>query len=169
MRPSFPALVAGSLLCTTTLGSAACQDEPATVAVVVATAAPAPSAGEAVAEPEPAVPEVETRLADRDPFFSAFVHDDEDPLDPRLPPLARMELASLSLVGVVSGVATPVALLEDKQGIGYRARVGDPIGREGGVVKAIDARGLVVEERLRDPLLGVRRMTRTLEMKRDTL
>ncbi len=61
-------------------------------------------------------------------------------------PLQRFELGQLKLVGVIWEANEPKALIEDSGGLGYIATRGTPIGAKGGVIKAIEAKRVVVEE-----------------------
>jgi len=63
-----------------------------------------------------------------------------------LSPLERYELGQLKLVGVIWDAKEPNALVEDSAGLGYRVKVGTPIGSNDGKVKAIQRDGIVVEE-----------------------
>lgn len=63
-----------------------------------------------------------------------------------LSPLERYELGQLKLVGVIWDVKEPNAMLEDAAGLGYRVKVGTPIGSNEGKVKTILQDGIVVEE-----------------------
>ncbi len=87
----------------------------------------------------------------RDPFrpFTLDFRVQRPPEGP-LTPLQRYELGQLKLVGVVVGVDPPRAMVEDSSGMGYLITIGTPVGRNGGVVKAIEAGRVVVEERLFD-------------------
>lgn len=57
--------------------------------------------------------------------------------------VACVELDAVSLKAVVTGTATPRALVETKDGRSSTLRVGDLVGK--GQVKAISRRGVVVE------------------------
>jgi Tfp pilus assembly protein PilP len=74
-----------------------------------------------------------------------------DDTNPAPSPLARFELDELKLVGVVVGIPTPLALVEDPTGHGHTVRVGMGYGHFG-QVKAITAKGVIIEEerRLKD-------------------
>jgi hypothetical protein len=67
-----------------------------------------------------------------------------------LTPLQRYELPQLRLAAVVLDLSPPRAMLQDNSGMGYIVTPGTPIGRRRGVVKAIEQRRLVVEERIVD-------------------
>ena len=83
----------------------------------------------------------------RDPFrpLSMMRTARPDPITPQTP-LQRYELAQLKLVGIVSRVEPPRAMVEDSAGLGFILTPGTPIGRNGGVVTDIQERGVVVEE-----------------------
>ena len=67
-----------------------------------------------------------------------------------LTPLQRYELPQLRLAAVVLDLSPPRAMLQDNSGMGYIVTPGTPIGRRRGVVKAIEPRRLIVEERIVD-------------------
>ncbi|MDG1400178.1 MAG: pilus assembly protein PilP [Candidatus Binatia bacterium] len=83
----------------------------------------------------------------RDPFrpLSMMRTAKPDPITP-LTPLQRYEIGQLKLVGIISRVEPPRAMVEDSSGLGFILTPGTPIGRNGGVVKDIRERGVVVEE-----------------------
>jgi type IV pilus assembly protein PilP len=112
-------------------------DGAVAAAVVDPNADPAP--GEEVA-----VEVVDTR---RDPF-RPFTLDLRPAMDDTeiLSPLQRFELPQLRLAGVVLDLATPRAMLQDNNGMGYIVTPGTPIGRRRGVVRSIEPRRVVVEE-----------------------
>jgi hypothetical protein len=56
----------------------------------------------------------------------------------------------LRLAAVVLDLSPPRAMLQDNSGMGYIVTPGTPIGRRRGVVKAIEQRRLIVEERIVD-------------------
>jgi type IV pilus assembly protein PilP len=64
--------------------------------------------------------------------------------------LQRYELGQLTVVATVWDVSPPRAMLEDRSGMGYIITLGTPIGRNGGVVTAIEPRRVLVEERVLD-------------------
>jgi hypothetical protein len=86
----------------------------------------------------------------RDPFrpFTLDINPDEARVP--LTPLQRYELGQLTVVGTVWAVQQPRAMLEDSSGMGFIVSVGTPIGRNGGVVAAIEPERVVVEEHLVD-------------------
>jgi len=129
---------------------AACSNERA------ARTEPLPSpaaAAEAVvddtATAAPRAPETERPLHARDPFadvemalaLSLDVDDEKDPL-------ARVPLDRVRVRGVVLQ-ATPLALVEDRDGKGHVVRLGDALGDRGGRVRRITGDGVVVEEIVR--------------------
>ncbi len=103
----------------------------------------APAAGAAVATPEP---EPYSPAGRRDPF-RPFLLDIRPEARPQLTPLQRYELGQLTVVATVWEASTPRALVEDSSGMGYIIGVGTPIGRNGGVVTAIEPQRVIVEER----------------------
>jgi type IV pilus assembly protein PilP len=61
-------------------------------------------------------------------------------------PLQRFELGQLKLVGVIWEASEPKALIEDSGGLGYIVTRGTLIGSNGGIIKAIESKRVVVEE-----------------------
>jgi type IV pilus assembly protein PilP len=59
-------------------------------------------------------------------------------------PLCQMDIDELRLVAVVSGDANPVAMVEDRGGVGHVVRRNTKIGRQGGKVTAVLRDCLVV-------------------------
>ena len=66
--------------------------------------------------------------------------------DGPLTPLQKYELGQLKVAGVVAGMDPPRAMVEDSSGMGYIVTVGTPMGRNGGVVRAIEPGKIIVEE-----------------------
>ncbi|HUI26322.1 MAG TPA: pilus assembly protein PilP [Candidatus Kryptonia bacterium] len=102
-------------------------------------------------------PQVETPPYDpsgkRDPF-RPFTLDlraaaQAQPREPQTP-LQRYDIGQLTVVGVLWEVNPARAMIEDSIGMGYIVTVGTPIGRNNGVVKAIEPRRVIVEERVLD-------------------
>ena len=85
----------------------------------------------------------------RDPF-RPFTLDIRPEVRTQWTPLQRYELGQLSVVGTVWELSPPRAMVEDSVGMGYIVTVGTPIGRNGGVVTAIEPQRVVVEERVLD-------------------
>ena len=83
----------------------------------------------------------------RDPFrpMSMMRAATPDPVKP-VTPLQRYEIGQLKLVGIISRVEPPRAMVEDSAGMGFILTPGTPIGRNGGVVTDIQDRAVVVEE-----------------------
>lgn len=84
-----------------------------------------------------------TPVGKRDPFKS-FIRVETGTGDL---PLQQWHLEQLELVAVVTGGASPYAMVQDPDGLGYVVRRGDLIGRRWGRVSQIKARTIVVQER----------------------
>lgn len=67
-----------------------------------------------------------------------------------LSPLQRYEIPQLRLAGVVLDLSPPRAMLQDNSGMGFIITPGTPIGRRHGVVRAIEPKRVVIEERILD-------------------
>lgn len=87
----------------------------------------------------------------RDPFktyFDELILVEADAAN--LTELQRVELDKLELVGVVTGTATPMAMVEDSTGRGYTVKIGTLIGKRFGQVKQIRRGEIVIQEEFRD-------------------
>ena len=96
----------------------------------------------------------------RDPF-RPFVLDIRPEGHVQLTPLQRYELGQLTVVGTVWEANPPRAMVEDSVGMGYIVTLGTPIGRNGGIVTAIEPQRIVVEERVLD-FYGKERVNRVV-------
>ncbi len=127
----------------------ACGDDPPPAAPPptvkkVAEAAPAPV--QAVAEAE----YFYNAVGKRDPFRGLFVESVRDrgseELEPSVcsEPLCLVDLDDLKVVAVVSGDANPLAMVEDRAGIGHIVRRHTRIGKGGGKVTQVLRECIVV-------------------------
>ncbi len=89
------------------------------------------------------------RTIRRDPF-RPFTLDLRPESRAPLTPLQRYEIGQLTVVATVWDVSPPRALVEDSFGMGYIISLGTLIGRNGGVVTAIEPQRVLVEERVLD-------------------
>ncbi len=147
------------------LALAACgSDAPAKAAPKAAAAAPVdpaakPDAGLTVDGGVAVVAEVAeyvySPVAKRDPFRSYF---DEAPVQAEVKaetptahcgPICGWELEQLKLVAVVTGIASPVAMVEDPDGRGFLLRRGSYVGKRSGKVSDIRRDAVVVTELIR--------------------
>ncbi len=64
--------------------------------------------------------------------------------------LEKYELDQLTVVATVTGVANPIAMVQDPRGFGYMVRRGTVIGRNAGRVQRIHSDGIVIAEESRD-------------------
>lgn len=85
----------------------------------------------------------------RDPF-RPFMLEVRKAATVQMTPLQRYEPGQLTVVATVWDVSPARALLEDSTGMGYIISLGTPIGRNGGVVTAIEPQRVVVEEHVLD-------------------
>ncbi|GKS60447.1 hypothetical protein YTPLAS18_39740 [Nitrospira sp.] len=115
---------------------------------------PLPGLAPATGELAPADP-VESATYDpsgrRDPFVAIIQllqQKKED--DANLPPLQRIGLTEINLVGVVWGGAGYTAMVQTPDGKGYAIRRGTRMGPNNGIVTSITERGLIVVERFTD-------------------
>lgn len=86
----------------------------------------------------------------RDPFLPMFQPGQQVELDSSLPPLQRVGLTELSLIGVLWGNYGYTAMVQTPDGKGYSIRRGTRIGPNNGVVSSITERGIIVQERFTD-------------------
>lgn len=85
----------------------------------------------------------------RDPF-RPFHLDLRAKMGPRRTPLERFHVDALKLVAIVNDSHHPRAMVEDATNFGHTIGLGTKIGNQGGVVKAIEADRIVVEEKVVD-------------------
>jgi hypothetical protein len=85
----------------------------------------------------------------RDPF-RPFTLDLRPEARVPVTPLQRYELGQLTVVATIWDLSPPRAMVEDSFGMGYIITIGTPIGRNGGVVTAIEPQRVLVEERVLD-------------------
>jgi type IV pilus assembly protein PilP len=132
------------LLATVSVAIAGCGDEPAPVAP------PAPSAKKkAAAAAAPVIAGTSVDYAynpinKRDPFRPSLIENAKGPTD--VPgettvsctePLCLVDLDDLSVVAVVSGDANPLAMVEDRSGVGHIVRRNTRVGKQGGKVTQV--------------------------------
>ncbi len=86
----------------------------------------------------------------RDPFLPMFQPGQQVESDSSLPPLQRVGLTELSLIGVLWGNYGYTAMVQTPDGKGYSIRRGTRIGPNNGVVSSITERGIIVQERFTD-------------------
>ena len=85
----------------------------------------------------------------RDPFSSILLVGKKMGGD-LLPPLQRVELSQLQLIGVVWGNFGYNGMLQSSDGKGYTVRAGTIVGQNQGVVKEITPQNLIVQETFTD-------------------
>lgn len=132
---------------------------PAKPAEQVAVAPPVPVAPDGGVPADGGVAEVAeyvySPVAKRDPFRSYF---DEAPAQTEVKeavptahcgPICGWELEQLKLVAVVTGIASPVAMVEDPDGRGFLLRRGSYVGKRSGKVSDIRRDAVVVTELIR--------------------
>lgn len=100
----------------------------------------------------PATPSAETYdpSGRRDPFVAIIEILQDRKEDPNLPPLQRVGLTEINLVGVAWGGYGYTAMVQTPDGKGYAIRRGTRMGPNNGVVTSITERGMVVVERFTD-------------------
>ena len=86
----------------------------------------------------------------RDPFLPMLQLGQQVEQDANLPPLQRVGLTELSLIGVLWGNYGYTAMVQTPDGKGYSIRRGTRIGPNNGVVSSITERGIIVQERFTD-------------------
>jgi len=104
-------------------------------------------ASEAEAKPEEEY--VYSPVGKRDPFrpyLDRFAQAVPVAPDPLCGPLCQWDLGQLRLVGIVSGLASPVAMVEDPKGNGHTVRRGTSIGKGNGKVTEILRDRIIVTE-----------------------
>lgn len=86
----------------------------------------------------------------RDPFIAIIQLLQEKKDEANLPPLQRVSLTEINLVGVVWGGYGYTAMVQTPDGKGYAVRRGTHMGPNNGIVSSITERGLIVVERFTD-------------------
>lgn len=154
-----------SLLVASLLGLlwAACGDEPtrkprpasSSGKTEVATAGAPSQQAEPAAEEQPEETWSYSPAGKRDPFRSYF--DMYEPAESAPPtvvencgPVCQWELEQLRVTAIVSGTASPLAMLEDPEGRGHLVRRGSYVGKRQGRVSAIQRDRIVVTELIRN-------------------
>lgn len=128
----------------------ACSDPKPPPSRPAARGKPQPKVEEKAAEPEVVEEEyVFSPVGKRDPFrpyLERFAVDAAMAPDPLCGPLCQWDLDQLRLVGIVSGLASPLGMLEDPKGSGYTVRRGTSIGKGNGKVTEILRDRIIVTE-----------------------
>ena len=90
----------------------------------------------------------------RDPFLSILREASAEAAkkmdELNLPPLQRVTVAELTVIGIVWGGFGYTAMLQTPDGRGYVVKRGARIGNNNGVVSAITEKAVIVEERFTD-------------------
>jgi type IV pilus assembly protein PilP len=86
----------------------------------------------------------------RDPFAPIIENNPQGQSDAVLPPLQRIGLTELSLIGIVWGAYGYTAMVQTPDGKGYSIRRGTRVGPNNGIVSSITDRGIIVQERFTD-------------------
>jgi type IV pilus assembly protein PilP len=82
----------------------------------------------------------------RDPFQSMVKLLKLSQTRAELPPLQRLELSDVKLIGIVSDASGYYGLIQTPDGKGYTVRVGTPMGTNNGTIKTISEQRIVVAE-----------------------
>jgi type IV pilus assembly protein PilP len=82
----------------------------------------------------------------RDPFQSMVKLLKQSQSRGELPPLQRLELSDVKLIGIVSDASGYYGLIQTPDGKGYTVRVGTPMGLNNGTIKLISEQRVVVVE-----------------------
>jgi hypothetical protein len=125
---------------------------------LVLLAASVAGAAEPTSMPGTATPGGEPAAENRPPYdatgrrdpFRPFVLDIRSEPAVYATPLQRYELGQLTVVATMWSVSPPRAIVQDSAEMGYIVTPGTAIGRNGGVVTAIEPQRVIVEERVLD-------------------
>lgn len=82
----------------------------------------------------------------RDPFQSFLTQPSDSLTSTPRTPLQQYDIDQYQLVGIVTGIPRPRALVEDPEGIGHVMEIGTYIGKNWGKVTAINPDSVVVTE-----------------------
>jgi type IV pilus assembly protein PilP len=122
-----------------------------------APAAPQPGGGGTAAEPVVPVGRsgyVYLPEGRRDPFLAilpvAGAGSEKKTDEINLPPLQRVSVAELTVIGIVWGGFGYMAMMQTPDGKGYAVQRGAHIGNNNGIVSAITEKAVIVEERFTD-------------------
>jgi type IV pilus assembly protein PilP len=87
----------------------------------------------------------------RDPFLAIVLGDSKaTEVNLNVPPLQRVAMSELSLIGVIWGGFGYVAMVQTPDGRGYTVREGTRVGSANGVVSAITPETLTIKEPFSD-------------------
>lgn len=89
-------------------------------------------------------------IGKRDPFRSFIAKDPVVPEGPAETPLQKYEIDQYKLVGIIWGNESPVAMVEDPEGMGFFLQKDTLIGRNWGKVVRISPNEVIVAEEYRD-------------------
>jgi type IV pilus assembly protein PilP len=94
---------------------------------------------------------VYTSIGKRDPFVSYFADFTDDRKDAALTTeLEKFDISQLKLVGIVTGISNPRAMVEDPTGKGYIITRGTLVGKYRGRVTSIQKEEVIITEEYRD-------------------
>jgi type IV pilus assembly protein PilP len=122
-------------------------------------AVPAPQPGGGGAAAEPVVPVGRTGYVylpegRRDPFLAILREAGAEAMkktdEVNLPPLQRVTVAELTVIGIVWGGFGYTAMVQAPDGKGYAVTRGTRIGNNNGVISTITEKAIIVEERFTD-------------------
>jgi type IV pilus assembly protein PilP len=128
---------------------------------VMPAAAPAPEIPEAESD-APEVAYAYSPIGKRDPFRSFFEEFQQQGENDELTELQRFEVDQLKLTGIVTGRATPYAMVEDPNKKGHTLTRGTLLGKNWGRVATITVECVVIKEEYRD--YTGRKVTNTISM-----
>jgi Tfp pilus assembly protein PilP len=147
----------------------ACGDEEASSSAAKAgPKSEAPTKKARTADPKaPASEEAFIYRADgvRDPFQAFIVTMNDDEQTKKCP--LCLPLSNLSFTGIVTGIASPVALIETRDGVGYFVRRGSELGANGGRIIDIREGVILLRERFQDQLGRISVVDRSLRIRSD--
>jgi type IV pilus assembly protein PilP len=134
---------------------------PAPSASTGAAPAPSPAGGGAPTDPVVQVGRggyVYLPEGRRDPFLSMLrepgagsaAEGGKKKDDINLPPLQRVSVAELTVIGIIWGGFGYIAMVQTPDGRGYTVQRGTRIGNNNGIVSAITEKAVIVEERFTD-------------------
>ena len=148
--------------------NAGCEDEPVAKPNIqrpTTRSATADDAADTAVDTEEDTPELAyaySPIGKRDPFRSFFEEFQTDSNSADLTELQKFEVDQLKLVAVVTGRATPYAMVEDPNHKGHTLTRGTLIGKNWGRVSKINADCVVIKEEYRD--YTGRKVTNTISM-----
>lgn len=83
--------------------------------------------------------------------------------------LEKYTLDQLRLTGIITGIAVPIAMVEDPKGEGHKVKIGTRLGHNGGRITAILRDRVIITETFRDAAGRKRKVRQEISMPKENL